>query len=66
MAKDKYFYEDLMSNSMRLDQKDKGQKKQIQYLNFKVNEEQTKILVFEETIENLNKQITENELNIQQ
>ena len=38
MAKDKYFYEDLMSHSMRLDQKDKDQKAQIQYQKYKVQE----------------------------
>ena len=36
MAKDKYFYEDLMSHSLRLDQKDKDQKAQIQYQKYKV------------------------------
>ena len=50
MAKDKYFYEDLMSHSLRLDQKDKDQKAQIQYQKYKVQELQDKNQKLEENI----------------
>ena len=64
MAKDKYFYEDLMSHSLRLDQKDKDQKAQIQYQKYKVQELQDKNQKLEETIIELKNQIKENEDNI--
>ena len=64
MAKDKYFYEDLMSHSLRLDQKDKDQKAQIQYQKYKVQELQDKNQKLEETIIELKNQIKENEHNI--
>ena len=61
MAKDKYFYEDLMSHSLRLDQKDKDQKAQIQYQKYKVQELQDKNQKLEENIIQLKNQIKENE-----
>ena len=64
MAKDKYFYEDLMSHSLRLDQKDKDQKAQIQYQKYKVQELQDKNQKLEENIIQLKNQIKENEHNI--
>lgn len=36
VAKDKFFYEDLMSMSLRLQQKDTNQKEEIKYQKFKV------------------------------